>query len=228
MIEFFKGGERSKKFAIGSLDFLKAQRLNPGEVTRPQGEQIFYECDDIKLMAPVPRPKIVWDCMVFLEHFRGRWEKRGWEVPEVFYKYLCYATQSGAVVAGTGDPIWIPCYTRQLDFELELGLYIGKEGINIPEEKAEEYIAGFTIFNDVSARDVQAEEQQMRMGPAKGKNFEHASIMGPCLATPDEIDYNNFKMIIQINGKTYADDISREMFYKFPKIILRISEEKIL
>ncbi|MDI6753778.1 MAG: fumarylacetoacetate hydrolase family protein [Thermodesulfobacteriota bacterium] len=66
------------------------------------------------------------------------------------------------------------------------------------------------------------------MGPAKGKNFEHGSIMGPCLVTPDELDYNNLKMIVRVNGNVYAEDNSQDMYHKFPKIIARISEEEYL
>ena len=122
----------------------------------------------------------------------------------------------------------MPRYTEQLDFELEMGIYIGKRGIDIPEGNAEDYIAGFTVFNDVSARDVQYEEMQLRLGPAKGKNFEHGSIMGPCMVTPDEIDYNNLRMIARVNGEVVADDNSRDMYHKFPTIVARISEEEYL
>ncbi|MCK5551501.1 MAG: fumarylacetoacetate hydrolase family protein [Deltaproteobacteria bacterium] len=228
MVKYLEGGERSKKVAVESLEFVRDRLAKKGKIAGPNGEQIVYSFDEIKLMAPVPRPNIVRDCMVFLEHFRERWEQKGWRVPEVFYKWPCYATQSGAVVAGTGDPILMPRYTEQLDFELEMGIYIGKRGIDIPEGNAEDYIAGFTVFNDVSARDVQYEEMQMRLGPAKGKNFEHGSIMGPCMVTPDEIDYNNLRMIARVNGEVVADDNSRDMYHKFPTIVARISEDEYL
>jgi 2-keto-4-pentenoate hydratase/2-oxohepta-3-ene-1,7-dioic acid hydratase in catechol pathway len=228
MVKFFEGGEKSKNMARESLHFVQTKLQKEGKIGGPNGEQVVYTFNEVKLMAPVPRPNIVWDCMVFLEHFRERWAKRGLTVPDVFYKYPCYATQSGAIVAATGDPIWIPRYTQQLDFELEMGLYIGKKGINIREEEAEQYIAGFTVFSDVSARDMQREEQGMNMGPAKGKNFEHGSIMGPCLVTLDEFDYNNAKMIVRINGQLMAEDNSKDMYHKFPKIIARISEEEYL
>ena len=122
----------------------------------------------------------------------------------------------------------MPHYTKELDFEMEFGVYIGKKGINIKEEQAEDYIAGFTIYNDLSARDVQSVEMQMRLGPTKGKNFEHSNIMGPCLVTPDEIDYNNLKMIARVNGEVIANDNSKDMYHKFPKIISFISEEEYL
>lgn len=228
MVKFLEGGEKSKKAAFHCLEFVNEALQGAGMVTGPDDEQIIYRFDEVQIMAPVPRPNIVRDCMVFLEHFRKNWKRRGIEVPDVFYKWPCWATQSGAVVVGTGSPILMPKYTGQLDFELELGLYIGSKGINISEEEAEDHIAGFTVFNDVSARDVQYEEQQMRLGPAKGKNFEHGSIMGPCLVTPDEIDYNNLRMIARVNGEVVADDNSRDMYHKFPSIIARISEEEYL
>lgn len=228
MVRYFEGGDRAKKTVVDILEFIKSNLKNPEKIRAPHRERIIYEFDEVKLMAPVPRPNIIWDCMVFLEHFKGRWAKRGWEIPEVFYNWPCWNTQCGAVVAGTNDPIYMPRYTSQLDFELELGLYIGKKGIDIKEEEAEDFIAGFTVFNDVSARDVQLEEMKMHLGPGKGKNFENGSIMGPCLVTPDEIDYNNLRMIARINGEVVTDDISKDMYHKFPKIISRISEEEYL
>lgn len=182
MINFFEGGDKSKKIAQESLKFIKDELQKNEKIEGPRNEQILYSFDEVKLMAPVPRPNLVRDCIVFLEHFRERWEKRGWPIPDVFYKYPPYATQSGAIVAGTGDPIWMPRYTKQLDFELELGLYIGKKGIDIREEEAEQYIAGFTVFNDVSARDVQMEEGGMLYGPIQGEEFRaqqhHGSLSG--------------------------------------------------
>ena len=228
MVRFFEYGERSKKAAVDSLGFVKDRLKRNGKIEGPNGEQIVYELNEIKLMAPVPRPNIVRDCSVFLEHVRGMEKRRGRDVPNVFYKMPVYVTQSGAIVAGPRDPIFMPRYTKTLDFELELGLYIGKKGINIPEEDAEKYIAGFTVYNDVSARDMSSEENQMGFGPGKGKNFEHGSIMGPCLVTPDEIDYNNLKMIARVNGEVVAEDNSRDMYHKFPKIIAHISVEQYL
>ena len=155
-------------------------------------------------------------------------EAGGRQVPDVFYKFPTYVTQNAFNVIGTGEPIFMPAYTKQLDCELEMGIYIGKEGMNIPEEKAEDYIAGFTVFNDVSARDIQVEEMQMGLGPAKGKNFDHGKVMGPCLVTPDEIDYNNVRMILRLNGKVEGDDNSKDMYHKFPRIIAHISQDEYL
>jgi 2-keto-4-pentenoate hydratase/2-oxohepta-3-ene-1,7-dioic acid hydratase in catechol pathway len=228
MIKFFECGERSKKAAADSLGFVKNRVKRNGKIEGPNGEQVVYEFDEIKIMAPVPRPNVVRDCTVFEEHVRGMEKRRGRDVPDVFYKFPTYVTQSGAIVVGPRDPIFMPRYTKNLDFELELGLYIWKKGINIPEEDAEKYIAGFTVYNDVSARDQGALEGQMGLGPAKSKAFEHGNIMGPCLVTPDEIDYNNLKMIARVNGEIVAEDNSKDMYHKFPKIIAHISVDQYL
>jgi 2-keto-4-pentenoate hydratase/2-oxohepta-3-ene-1,7-dioic acid hydratase in catechol pathway len=226
MVRYLERGPQARKLTANILTYIREQTARNREVRAPDGERVIFEFSEVKLMAPVPRPNLVRDCMVFLEHFRENWARRGIEIPDVFYRRPCWATQSGAVVVATGDPIIIPRYTKQLDFELELGLYIGRKGINITETDADSYIAGFTVFNDVSARDVQMDEQQMRLGPSKGKNFEHSSIMGPCLVTPDELDYNNLRMIARVNGEVVADDSSKDMYHKFPRIIAQISEEE--
>jgi len=72
------------------------------------------------------------------------------------------------------------------------------------------------------------EEQGLPLGPGKGKNFEHANIMGPCLVTPDEIDYNNVSMTVRVNGEVVGTDNSKDMYHKFPKIISHISQEEYL
>jgi hypothetical protein len=69
-----------------SLDFVQAKMQKEGKIGGPNGEQVLYSFDEVKLMASVPRPNIFWDCMVFLEHFQERWAKRGLSVPDVFYK----------------------------------------------------------------------------------------------------------------------------------------------
>jgi len=220
MVEFLKRGDKAKGAAGESVALVTEAGLTEG----PNGERLTYSFDEVHLMAPVPRPNIVWGSMVFLEHV-----KMGRDViPEVFFDWPPYFTQSGAIVAGPHDPIVRPRFTRQLDFELEFGAYIGKKGINIPAEDADSHIAGFTIYNDVSARDIQFREMEMMLGPAKGKNFEGSNIMGPCLVTPDQLDYDDMRMICRVNGDVVVDDNSRTMHHKFPRIVEWISQEEYL
>ncbi len=223
MIRYLERGEKAKAAVAESLG-LVGDALAAGETADGDVGRIVHGFDDVQLMAPVPRPNIVWDSMVFLEHVKmGRPI-----IPDVFFEWPPYFTQSGAIVAGPHDPILKPRFTEQLDFEFEFGVYIGRKGINIPADEAESHIAGFTIYNDISARDVQFREMEMMLGPAKGKNFEHSNIMGPCLVTPDEIDYDNLRMIARVNGEVVVDDNSSTMHYKFPQIIEWISQEEYL
>jgi 2-keto-4-pentenoate hydratase/2-oxohepta-3-ene-1,7-dioic acid hydratase in catechol pathway len=223
MIRFLSRGAKARAAVEASLP-LVAEAAAAGEAVGLEGQRILYDFSEVRLLAPVPRPNIVWDSMVFLEHV-----KMGRDViPEVFFEAPPYFTQSPAIVAGPQDPIVKPRFTEQLDFEFEFGIFIGKKGINIPADEAEDYIAGFTVYNDVSARDVQFREMEMMLGPAKGKNFEGSNVMGPTLVTPDEIDYDAMRMVARVNGDVVADDHSSAMYHKFPRIIEWLSEEEYL
>ena len=238
MVSFLSRGDKAGRAVAESLGFLAA-RPGEGAVAGPGGRRIVYGFDEVRLLAPVPRPPVIRDASAFLGHVRfGKECVSGARDiadvppdapgPETFYKLPPYFHQSGATVAGPNDPIVKPRFTEQLDFEFEFGVYIGRKGINIPADQAPEYIAGYTVYNDVSARDVQFQEMQLYLGPAKGKNFEGANIMGPCLVTPDEIDADNLRMVARVNGEVVVDDHSSGMYHKFPRIIEFISQEEYL
>lgn len=223
LVTYLERGDKARRVVDESLALVRAA-VGSGVTLAPDGARLGYGFDEVHLMAPVPRPNIVWDSMVFHEHVKmGRPV-----IPDVFFEWPPYFTQSGAIVAGPHDPIVKPRFTEQLDFEVEFGAVIGRKGINIPAAEAESYIAGFTIYNDISARDVQFREMEMMLGPAKGKNFEGANVMGPCLVTLDEIDYDDLRMTARVNGETIVDDNSSAMYHKFPRIIEWISQEEYL
>ena len=123
--------------------------------------------------------------------------------------------------------LW-PDYIEKFDYELEFGIYIGKEGKNISAGDAPAYIAGYTVFNDFSGRDVLSREIPL-LGPAKGKDFDRGNVMGPCLVTPDEFDpYQEHAMVGRINGEVWSQAKTSEMYWSFPKIIEYISREETL
>ncbi len=238
MIGYLSRGEKAQLAVADSLR-LVADRAGKGNVVAPDGERILYAFDEVHLLAPVPRPPVIRDASAFLGHVRfGKECVSGARDiadvpadspgPEMFYKLPPYFHQSGATVAGPYDPIVKPRFTGQLDFEFEFGVYVGRKGINIAPDEAAGYIAGYTIYNDVSARDIQFQEMQLYLGPAKGKNFEGANIMGPCLVTPDEIDPDDLRMVVRVNGEVVVDDHSSGMYHKFPRIIEFISQEEYL
>ncbi len=238
MVGYLSRGEKAQRVAVEGLRFA-ADRASEGQMLGPGGGRVTYGFDEVSLLAPVPRPPVIRDASAFLGHVRfGKECVSGdrdiAEVPSdapgpaMFYELPPYFHQSGATVAGPYDPIVKPRFTQQLDFEFEFGVYIGRKGINIPAEEAEAYIAGFTIYNDVSARDVQFREMQLYLGPAKGKNFEGANIMGPCLVTPDELDPYGLRMVARVNGQVVVDDHSSGMYHQFPRIIEFVSQEEYL
>jgi 2-keto-4-pentenoate hydratase/2-oxohepta-3-ene-1,7-dioic acid hydratase in catechol pathway len=223
MIGFFRRGEEGKDKAELSIDYVAKCQAKDG-LLGPRGEKIVYEMGEVKLKAPVPRPNSLRDYLSFEGHasFSGKRQlDKGWyEIP------VCYKGNPDTVI-GPDEVIPWPAFTDLLDYELEYGIYISKEGKNIPRERAEQYIAGYTIFNDISARDIQLQEMVAGgLGPAKGKDT--CSIMGPCLVTPDEVNPENLRMTARVNGELWSDNNTSTAYWTWPQIIEFASMEETL
>jgi 2-keto-4-pentenoate hydratase/2-oxohepta-3-ene-1,7-dioic acid hydratase in catechol pathway len=132
-------------------------------------------------------------------------------------------------VAGSGCTVEIPDDETSMDFELELGAVIGKKGKNISQLDAHDYIAGYTIFNDLSARDTQLSYMKGNIGPGKGKSFDNGNVLGPFYVTADEIaDLYNLGMRAWINGKQHTDNSMATMSLRFDAIINKLSQKETL
>jgi len=140
---------------------------------------------DLAFGPPILHPPSLRDFYAFEGHVRTMWERRGGEVPETWYRLPIFYFSNVSEIRGPDDPIWSPAASHELDYELEVAALIDTPGLDLPPERADEAIGGYTIFNDWSARDLQREETAVRLGPAKGKDF--ASSFGPWLVTPDEL-----------------------------------------
>ncbi|NNC37667.1 MAG: fumarylacetoacetate hydrolase family protein [Acidimicrobiales bacterium] len=141
---------------------------------------------------------------------------------------IYYKANRFAVIGADDHVIW-PAYSRMLDFELEWGCYIGRPGKDISKETAGDHILGYTIFNDISARDAQGREMGGQLGPAKGKDFDTANVMGPCLVTPDELgDPYDLDMSVRVNGKEFGRGNTGEMLWKFDDVIAHVSQSETL
>jgi fumarylacetoacetate (FAA) hydrolase len=140
---------------------------------------------DLVFGPPVLAPPSVRDGYGFEGHVRAMWERRGGEVPEAWYRLAVFYFSNVSEIRGPGDAIWAPHGSEELDYELEVAALIDTPARDLTPDRAEEAIAGYTIFNDWSARDLQRDETTVRLGPAKGKDF--ASSIGPWLVTPDEL-----------------------------------------
>ena len=224
MLKFIEGGEMSMEAAYLALEYF--EKTGSLEVSRVREKQT-YHLDEIKLVAPVPRPVSIRDCSAFPQHSMNirAIKQLPPELPEIWYDIPAHYRTSSTVVIGPDDPILWRSYTERLDYEMEVAVCIGRYGVNIPVNRAGDYIFGYTIFNDISARDIQQEEMSLMLGPAKGKSFENSNVMGPCLVTPDEIEVDKLRMKTRINGEVWSDGNTRDMHFKFPQLIAYLSKD---
>jgi fumarylacetoacetate (FAA) hydrolase len=192
---------------------------------------ISYNLKEIKLCAPVPKPTSCRDGYAFRQHVLTARKNRGVEMIPEFDQYpIFYFTNHNSII-GPGDVIVEDDHLKQLDFELEVAIVIGKEGRNISSQIADDYIAGYLVMNDLSARLLQMEEMKLNLGPAKGKDF--ATSIGPYLVTVDELeskliktdfgDKYDLRMTAYHNDQLISEGNVKDMNWTFAEIIERAS-----
>jgi 2-keto-4-pentenoate hydratase/2-oxohepta-3-ene-1,7-dioic acid hydratase in catechol pathway len=220
MLEYLVNGDVAKEALGEALEWL-GPRVDDG-LEGPEGETIAYRLEDVHLLAPLPRPNSMRDCLAFEEHLKN--SMKGREIPAVWYEIPIYYKGNADTVAGPDDDVEWPSYTQLLDYEVEFAAVIGKDGRDIPRDDAWGYIAGYTIFNDVSARDIQMKEMQGMLGPAKGKDMDGGNILGPVLVTADEWDpRDGHEMIARVNGEEWSRGKTSAMHHDFATIVSYIS-----
>jgi 2-keto-4-pentenoate hydratase/2-oxohepta-3-ene-1,7-dioic acid hydratase in catechol pathway len=131
-------------------------------------------------------------------------------------------------VIGPDEEIPWPAWTDRLDHELELACVIDRRCRDVAAGEAGEVVFGYTIWNDVSARDVQSRELPIGMGPAKAKDWDGSNVLGPCLVTADELDAGDLAMRVRINGETWGEDTSASMHWRFADMIAYASRSQTL
>jgi fumarylacetoacetate (FAA) hydrolase len=220
MNAFLEGGdvlmERARKIDAQ----IKAGDLQPKM-------EVFFE-----LIAPVPHPSSCRDAYAFRQHVAAARRNRKVEMIPEFDQYPIFYFTNHNAIQGPGDIECMPDHFLKLDFELEIAAVIGKKGRNFTAAEADEYIAGFMIMNDMSARTLQMEEMLLNLGPAKGKDF--STVIGPWLVTPDELEkYKtspksghtgnayNLKMTCTVNGIEVSTGNVADMDWTFAEIIER-------
>jgi fumarylacetoacetate (FAA) hydrolase len=163
------------------------------------------------LLAPVPDPPSVRDFFAYEDHVATGAKLRGGEIPEAWYEVPVFYFSNPASIHGPGEPVLKPPLTSLLDFELEIAAVIGAGGT----------IAGFTLMNDWSARDLQRQEMSVGLGPAKGKDF--ATSLGPWLATPDELPYRDGRLELtataRVNGEEITRTDARDKHWSWPELV---------
>lgn len=217
MIEFLERGDRAMDAARDAREFATDVDAERG----PGGVRLRYDVEEVSLLSPVPRPNSIRDYMVVEEHVRNA---LGDDIPDAWFDMPVYYKGDPDCVAGPDDDVEWPAYTDEMDYELELAAVVGKKGRDIAAADADDYIAGYTIYNDFSARDVQFEEMEVNLGPSKGKDFVGSNSFGPYLVTPDEIDITDVSMTARVDGEVWSDGSLGAMQHSFADMIEHTSQ----
>jgi 2-keto-4-pentenoate hydratase/2-oxohepta-3-ene-1,7-dioic acid hydratase in catechol pathway len=187
-----------------------------------------YPLNELRLLAPLPLPKSFRDFYAFEQHVRTARENRGLEMIAEWYEFPVFYFSNHLSIKGPGEEITKPATCNWLDHELEMACIIGKEGRDISADKADEYIFGYCILNDWSARDLQRKEMKVGLGPAKGKDF--STSIGPWIVTKDEIEPFklgkgfDLSMKARVNGVLLSEGNMKDLYYSFAEMIERASE----
>jgi len=177
--------------------------------------------ESARLLAPIPRPRknIVCLGMNYAAHAIESLRAKG--LPEELPEHPVFFTKAPTTVIGPDAEV--PPHaavTRKLDWEVELGVVLGRTGRDIPREEAMGYVFGYTIINDLSARDLQARHQQF----FKGKSLDGTCPMGPCIVTADELPgAGDLALTLRLNGRTMQDSRTRDLIFDIPAIIAELS-----
>jgi len=224
MLEFLEGGLSTMAAARRAFDNV----VNRGSaVTGPDGEVVVYERSQVRLTAPLTNPPSLRDFIAFEDHIAATSKKRGQPIPPEWYKAPVYYKGNHRTIIGPDQALSWPLNTTKLDYELELACVIGRKGSDVSERDALDYIAGYTIMNDFSARDIQFQEMACRLGPAKGKDF--ATAIGPCIVTPDEIpDLDSLRMIARVNGEVWSSGRFGGIHWSFGQMIEHVSRGEMI
>jgi 2-keto-4-pentenoate hydratase/2-oxohepta-3-ene-1,7-dioic acid hydratase in catechol pathway len=206
-----------------------------------------HPSSDCALLAPLPRPVQIRDCLCFPDHLRGAAAMQAKQMiaasadPEktraeieasgmldlapAYFDFPVYYISNRMAVAGPGEEIEWPAYSQTIDYEMEWAAVIGTPCRGVAAEEARPHIFGYTVFNDWSARDEQMRAMRgsgINLGPGRGKDFRNG--LGPCIVTADEIDDPyDLAMTVRVNGEQVSRGSSAGMHYKFEDLIAFLS-----
>lgn len=210
----------------------KAHLINNAIVNEGKYPTFAIPVANTQLLAPITNPTSCRDGYAFRQHVAAARKNRGVEMIPEFDEYPIFYFTNHNAIQGEGDINLMPDHFEKLDFELEVAVVLGKKGRNITAAEADQYIAGYLIMNDMSARALQMEEMKLNLGPAKGKDF--STVIGPWLVTPDELEQykvpakpghvgNNYDLNMKcwVNGVLLSEGSAATMDWTFAEIIER-------
>jgi 2-keto-4-pentenoate hydratase/2-oxohepta-3-ene-1,7-dioic acid hydratase in catechol pathway len=216
MRALFEGGDRSLDAARAALDLVETRQPEKGA----DGEPVFYRREDVHLKAPILPKKFFHTAGNFREHHHEA-EKAGFSHPVL--PWIVFFQNVDAIIGPDEPVIFPPHLTQELDYELELAVVLKKAGKHFGPEKAEEYVGGYVIFNDITARDIQ--RQEMKSGVFSFcKAIDSFCPLGPYIVTADEIkDPHNLAMELRVNGEPRQVSHSGKMSVTIPEILAHYS-----
>jgi acylpyruvate hydrolase len=208
MIEFLQGGEESMAFAKQSIEYVKN-----AEFSANIRKKLFYDGVEVKLEAPVQKPeKIICVGLNYREHIL----EMGRELPTI---PVVFAKYNNTIIAN-GDPVSLPKLSEQLDHEAEFAFVIGKKGRYISEEDALDYVAGYTIANDVTLRDFQRRTIEW----LQGKTFDTTLPLGPHLVTKESLpDPHNCEISLTLNGEERQRSNTKNLVFNVNHLVSFLS-----
>lgn len=214
VLAFLEAGDDARRRAEDLIGVVRQAETAGRPLVSPDGDGVVRAVSDVRLLAPVPRPRRIRDYLTYRQHASGV----GVVPPPAFEAMpICYQANVDTVIGPDAEIPW-PAYTDQLDYELEIGFFVSRGGRDLTVKEAEARIAGVTLFNDVSARDIQFFEMSMTIGPSKGKDF--CNVLGPVVATMDEIaDEDAIELTARVNGEVWSHGNSGNRQFSFAEVL---------
>jgi 2-keto-4-pentenoate hydratase/2-oxohepta-3-ene-1,7-dioic acid hydratase in catechol pathway len=182
---------------------------------------------DVRLLAPL-RPRSLRDFLAFEGHMKNALGRLGRPIPDEWYEVPAYYKGMPDTVIGPDAEVPWPAWTERLDHELAVAGVMGSGVRDVAPADAADCIFGYTIWNDLSARDVQARELPVGMGPGKAKDWDGSNVLGPCIVTADELDAADVGMRVRVNGELWGEDTSAHMHHTFADMIAYASRSQTL
>jgi 2-keto-4-pentenoate hydratase/2-oxohepta-3-ene-1,7-dioic acid hydratase in catechol pathway len=218
---------------LSLFDILSMPIAERNVIEQQAGRQMNAPIENYRLLPPFD-PTAIRDFVTFEKHISGmkKGEPGNGSIPEQWYETPVYIYMNPHVNFGAHDVIPMPPHTQALDFELEVAALILKKASDVSLDEASSFIAGYTIFNDWSARDIQGHEMRVGLGPSKGKDF--ANTFGPWLTTPDELeqyregDRLNLEMTASVNGVPLGTDSLKNMSWSFEELLVHASRASVV
>ena len=240
LIDLRKAAEHSGEDGAIFADMLSL--INAGEnglktaraLLQSADEDVTMAVSDVSFLPPI-MPVQYRDCLVFEEHLANCFKVMGAtmpvppSIPPIWYDQPLYYKGNRMSFIGHGPDVQWPAYAEFLDIELELAIVVGKTGKDISKDAAPAHIFGYSILNDVSARDAQMREMPGQLGPCKGKDFDTGNVLGPYILTADEVVHPiAVNMEARVNGERWGGGNSSQMQHSFADILAHISSSETI